>query len=100
MRSRPRLTTNAILYISLGFQQTCALQVLDVRQGQDLSLEMILHDGLVYAGAIYDYSSVTMLLVRRKQGLFLTTESEKVRKDKIKMVPSMDMADKCLSNMT
>ena len=58
MSAKYQLTPNAIMYISVGFTQESTLQVLSVREGIHSSLEMVIYDGLVYAGALYDYSTV------------------------------------------
>lgn len=58
MRAKDKLTHNAIMYASVGFQQDCLLQVLNVRPGPNSSLEMVVYDGTVYAGAHYTYSTV------------------------------------------
>lgn len=60
MRTNSSLTHNAILYISLGFTQQSIMQVLELRKGNKNTLEMIVYDGIVYAGALYDYSSVLL----------------------------------------
>lgn len=52
------LTHNAILYISLGFRQTSTLQIIELRPGSSQSMELVVYDGTVYAGARYDYSLV------------------------------------------
>jgi hypothetical protein len=58
MRDKGKLTHNAIMYASVGFKQECILQVLNVRPGSNFSLEMVVYDGIVYAGAHYNYSNV------------------------------------------
>ena len=60
MKSNSQLTRNAILYISLGFTQPSTLQILSLRKGTTRSLEMVVYDGVVYIGAHYDYSAVTL----------------------------------------
>jgi hypothetical protein len=62
MHTHPHtLTLNAILYISLGFQQPALLQILDLRPDPPSSLQLVLYDGIVYTGAHYDYSNVSSL---------------------------------------
>jgi hypothetical protein len=60
MRAKCRLTDNALMYISVGFQQECLLQVLSVRPGPQLSAEMVVYDGTVYAGALFNYAAVLL----------------------------------------
>jgi len=58
MSNEHPLTHNAILYISLGFHQASILQIIDLRPGCQQTLELVVYDGIVYAGARYDYSLV------------------------------------------
>lgn len=63
MRAQTSLTSNALMYASVGFQQLCQLQVLSSRETSLTSLELIVYDGSVYAGALYDYSTVKINLI-------------------------------------
>ena len=56
------MTDNAIMYISVGFQQHCLLQVLSLRHTPTHALEMVVYDGTVYAGAIYHPPHVLLVL--------------------------------------
>lgn len=59
MRTKYKLTDNAILYASVGFKQECLLQVLSLRPGPHSSLQLVVYDGTVYAGALLSQSQVT-----------------------------------------
>lgn len=62
MRAKSKLTENAIMYTSVGFEQDCLLQVLSIRQGPHSSLQMVLYDGIVYTGASYNLSVPFLLM--------------------------------------
>lgn len=58
MNTVPKLTTNGVLYLSLGFKQNYQLQVLTQRIGEKKELQIVLYDGLAYIGAIYHFPNV------------------------------------------
>lgn len=76
MRGKSRLTDNAIMYISVGFQQHCLLQVLSLRHTPSHALEMVVYDGTVYAGAIYRPPHVLLVLPSPEQSQ--SAEAERV----------------------
>lgn len=66
MNSKPKLTSNGILYISLGFKQRYCLQVFSLRRGDRGEVQMVLYDGLVYIGATFESPFVILTLSRSK----------------------------------